>query len=434
MSNPECIEFLVGAEKGLREVLTAAEVMPLLRAAVAAGADRALLRTGGEVLWQWPQDAAAAPGSQPCRAEVLPLWLEGETVGEVCVEGALTHPVLGALAQMLAAALNSAIHANLKRMLTTEIHTQVVNQSYEELLAANRDLKASEARYRELAENLEIRVQERTAELKQAWVRLLRQEKMAAVGTLAAGMAHEINNPLGFILSNLSTLQKYAGRFVDMLDFFQQRIGACLSAELQEAARHKWRELRMDYLIEDVAELLPQCMAGARRIEQIIVDLRGFAHIDVPEIGPINIAQALRRTLAVMQTELPADARIEQNLEHLPTLRGNGALLCQAFMNLIRNAVQARPQGLTLCIWGEQDAEGVRLVFRDNGPGVAQELRSRIFEPFFTTREVGQGSGLGLTVVQDAVRIFGGRVDVHPAPAGGAEFVLHLPTGEGRDG
>ncbi|WP_305042927.1 sensor histidine kinase [Geoalkalibacter sp.] len=434
MSNVDCLEFLVGAEKELRDVLAASEVAPLLHAAVTAGAHRALVQSGREVLWQWPEDPVVATESPTCLMKALPLWLEGEAVGEVCVEADMTHPAHDALTRMLAAALNTAMNANLKRMLTTEIHTQVVNQSYEELLAANRDLTASEARYRELAEHLEVRVQERTAELEQTWARLLRQEKMAAVGTLAAGMAHEINNPLGFILSNLNTLQKYVGRFVDMLEFFNHRIGACLSADLQDAARNKWRDLRMDYLTEDVAELLPQCISGAQRVKQIIADLRGFAHIDVAETAPVKIAEALARTLAVMKAEIPADARIEQRLVNLPELKGNGALLCQAFMNLIRNAVQARPEGLELTIRGERCADEVCLAFRDNGPGVAADLRSRIFEPFFTTREVGQGIGLGLTVVHEAARAFSGRVEVHDAPGVGAEFVMYLKAGEGGDG
>ena len=434
MVDAEGIEFLVGAEKTLTDVLTVAEVEPLLRAAVTAGAQRALVVAGAQVLWQWPaRDSEVAPPYGTQRA-AQPLWLEGEEVGEVRIEAATAEGIMAAMAQMAAAALNGTINANLKRMLTTEIHTQVVSLSYEELLAANRELSASESRYRELSENLEERVRERGVELERAWARLLRQEKMAAVGQLAAGMAHEINNPLGFILSNLNTLQKYVGRFVDMLEFFHHRVGTCLSADLQEAVRHKWRELRLDYVTEDVAELLPQCISGAERVKQIIADLRAFAHIDVAPGATVDIAQSLARTLAVMEPEIPPDARISAQLNGLPQLRGDGALLCQAFMNLIRNATQARPEGLEMHIQGKVDADGVRLMFRDNGPGVAEELRSRIFEPFFTTREVGAGVGLGLTLVHDAARAFGGHVEVAAAPGGGAEFALYLAAAEDAHG
>jgi two-component system, NtrC family, sensor kinase len=434
MNHGECVEFLVGAERGLSDVLNGSEVLPLLRAAVDAGAVRAQVCAGTQSLWQWPQNVQTMPARPAQSIALEPLRLEGEIVAQVRIEAGKSDSFTGALAAMVAASLNTTIGANLKRMLTTEIHTQVVSQSYEDLLAANRQLSASEQQYRELAATLEIKVKERTAELERAWACMLRQEKMAAVGQLAAGMAHEINNPLGFILSNLNTLQKYVGRYVDMLEFFQHRIGPYLSADLQDAMRSRWRELRLDFITNDMSELLPQCVNGAERVKQIVADLRGFAHIDKPQVAPVNVKDALERTLAVMTPELPADARIHLQLGPLPMLIGQGALLCQAFMNLIRNALQANPGGLELNICGSlRDAE-ILLAFADNGPGIAENMRGRIFDPFFTTREVGQGIGLGLTVVHDAVETFGGRIEVGTSSQGGAEFMLFLPIPGDADG
>lgn len=434
MNHVESIEFLVGAERSLSDVLKESDVIPLLRAAVSAGALRAWVRCEAHILWQWPldvpQDATAITG----HIQSSPLRLEGEQVADVCIEMTQSMTFGDALARMTAAALNTTISANLKRMLTTEIHTQVVSQSYEELLEANRRLSASENKYRELAETLEEKVKERTAELERAWACMLRQEKLAAVGQLAAGMAHEINNPLGFILSNLNTLQKYVGRCMAMLEYCRQRIVAGLSVDLQDAVNAKWKELRLDFIADDMNELLPQCITGAERVKQIIDDLRGFAHIDRLEISAICLTEALERTLAVMQPELPEDAQIHHDLRALPKINGQGALLCQAFMNLIRNALQARPQGLKLDIRGSLHNEEVILAFSDNGPGIAEDIRERIFEPFFTTRDVGQGIGLGLTVVHDAVQAFKGRIETGTSPQGGAEFRICLPVCGATDG
>lgn len=434
MNHVESIEFLVGAERSLSDVLKEPDVLPLLRAAVSAGAERAWVRCGAHILWQWPLDAPLDATADTGSFHSASLRLEGEQVAELRVEGTQSVTFAEALAHMTAAALNTTISANLKRMLTTEIHTQVVSQAYEDLLAVNRRLSASENKYRVLAESLEDKVKERTAELERAWACLLRQEKLAAVGQLAAGMAHEINNPLGFILSNLNTFQKYVGRYQAMLDYYRRHMGVGLTTELQEAVEGKWKELRLDFIADDLNELLPQCIAGAERIKQIIADLRGFAHIDKPEVSALCLTEALERTLAVMHAEIPDDALIHHDLSALPKITGQGALLCQAFMNLIRNALQACPQGLILDIRGSLHNAEVLLIFSDNGPGIAEDIRERIYEPFFTTRDVGQGIGLGLTVVHDAVQAFRGRIETATGPRGGAEFRIFLPVSGAADG
>jgi signal transduction histidine kinase len=315
-------------------------------------------------------------------------------------------------------------------MLTTEIHTRVVNQSYEELLEANRKLSLSEKKYRDLAENLEALVQERTTALKRTYARLIQQEKMASIGQLAAGIAHEINNPLGFILSNLQTLQKYAGRFDEMLAFFRSEVGKGTAAgELKPAAAEKWQTLKLDYILADLPELLGQSIAGADRVRKIVADLRGFSHIDDADEGLVDINVEIERTLSVLTHEIPPCARIVTEFGALPAIVGRPALLCQAFLNIIRNALQARPAGLVLTIRSEFAAGSARLTFADNGPGLAGDIQSRIFEPFFTTRDVGQGMGMGLTAVYDIVTGCGGTIEVETAPGLGTSFILQLPAG-----
>ncbi|WP_432823100.1 sensor histidine kinase [Trichloromonas sp.] len=430
MDNRESIDFVVGEEKRLIDVLSESDVMPLLESAVQAGISRALVVDGAEApLWSAGRETGGLLGKGP-GVLCCPLILEGEPVGQACFVGGSADPgVLKAIAQVVSGALKRLLHANLKRMLTTEIHTRVVNQSYDELKESNLQLSLSEKKYRDLAESLEVRVQQRTEELKRAYARLIQQEKMASIGQLAAGVAHEINNPMGFVLSNLQTLQKYVTRFTDMLEYYRQAVARGEGgAALEAGAASRWRELKLDFISQDLAELLAQSIAGAERVKKIVADLRGFSHVDEMGCGTVNLNEELERTLSVLHSEIPADARILRQFGELPGVKAEAGLLCQVFLNLIRNALQARPEGLQLLLRSELEGESIRLSFVDNGPGVPDEIRSRIFEPFFTTREVGKGMGMGLTVAYDVVNRLGGTIEVQSRPGRGAAFILLLPV------
>ena len=425
--SPENIRYIVGTERRLEDVLRAEDVAPLLREALRTGVHRVIVGDdAGKTLWTSGDGVPATMGEA---TENCPLRLEGEPVGTVKVFGnSEKRDLLKAVASLLSGTLNILAATNLKRMLTTELHTTVVSQSYEDLLIAHRELKASETRYRELAETLEKKVDERTAELKRAYNRLLQSEKMAAVGQLAAGVAHEINNPVGFVTSNLQTLRKYVSRFTEMLAVSREILNGQPPAS--ETFNRKWRELKLDFVTGDVEELLRQSLEGTERVKRIVADLKGFSHIDESELSPLNINRELERTLKIMARAFPGESEIIKDFHPLPNLIGNGSLLCQAFMNIILNAVQAQPQTLQLTIETRYQDGQVRITFSDNGPGIPTEIRNRIFEPFFTTRDVGQGTGMGLAVTYDIVTSMGGTIDVTCPEAGGAVFSIALPLQE----
>jgi hypothetical protein len=419
------IEFVVGAERRLTDVFDETQIMPLLKSAVKAGISLAAILNDKEVpLWTWGKYPLPSNMATETWDASRPLTLEGEPVGTIrFMRGLVNQKGCQILADLIGETLNSIMTNNLKRMLTTEIHTKIVNQSYEELLESHRQLAESEQKYRDLAENLEIRVQERTEELKRAYAQLIQQEKMASLGQLAAGVAHEINNPLGYVLSNLNTLRTYLERIMTMLEHFRSLDGS--------AGVAKWRELKLDFILEDVGELLDQSVSGAERVKKIVSDLKGFSHVDERGDGALDINEEITCTLSVLAHEIPQDAKIVQKFGDIPSYNGKGGLLCQVFLNLIRNACQARPQGLALVIATEHKNDTIQISFCDNGPGVEENILNRIFEPFFTTREVGQGAGLGLTVAYDIVRGFGGTIEVANHKEGGAIVVIQLPsTGE----
>lgn len=424
------IEYIVGADKRLSEVLSGDEVTTILKGAVGAGASSAAIKdSGGEVLWTW-----GIATYDDILSEELPISLEGESVGTVSLqwrEG--DGPRVKGLLVLLREILNAIAYANLRRMLTTETHTTVVNSSYEELLETNRRLALSEAKYRELAENLEKKVIKRTEDLKRTYGRLLQREKMASVGQLAAGVAHEINNPLGFIVSNLHTLGKYVGRYWEMLECYRVAFeDAGVTVRAKELPHRKWRELRLDFITGDSEELIGQCLFGAERVRKIVSDLKGFSHIEDGDEMPVELHVELDRTLNVLAHEIPQDAQIIRDYRPVPVFVCNPALLCQVFLNLVLNALEARPAGLRLTIRTDQVEDSVLVSFSDNGPGIPGEIIDRIFEPFFTTKDVGQGTGMGLTVSYEVITGYGGTIEVENRPGQGATFTIQLPAKRGE--
>jgi signal transduction histidine kinase len=424
------IVYCVGEEHALRDILPEAEAAALLSAASRAGLRGVrVVDPGGKALWGSGDDVPPPGEGDPRR----PILLEGEAAGSVVLPaGAAGGETQDALLALLADALTAMAHNNLKRMLVTETHTEVVNRSYEELLETNRSLSASEQRYRELAGTLEIKVRERTEELSRAMARLVQQEKMASVGQLAAGVAHEINNPLAFVTSNLRTLKKYTERFLDIIARYQRVFeqGGVAQQDRDDLRKHRV-SLRLDAISEDAGDLLRQTLEGTERVRKIVSDLKGFSHVDEEGEAPADMNREIDRTLSVMTHEIPAGAEIVREFSPLPVIPCRPGAFNQLFLGLVRNALQARQEGLRLTLRTGVSGDRIRIAFADNGPGVPADLRTRIFEPFFTTRDVGKGKGLGLTVAYDIVTAHGGTIEVEDTPGGGATFVLQLPIRRG---
>lgn len=429
---PDFIEYVVGAEKRLAEIIARTEVEPLLKSIRRAGAT-------SSVLFDEDRLPLAEAGSEPDfghwqRIE-HPILVEGEPKGLLRVTGQPDNPSLAAMAILLRDAVQLVVTNNLKRMMTTELHTSIVQESYEQLVTANRCLKESEGRYRDLALSLEQKVEQRTAELQKAYARMLQQEKLAAVGSLAAGMAHEINNPNGFIRSNLSTFKRYFERMRDMLYHDQLLIANNTPLQqLHQETEKKRRELKLDFIISDTAELLKQSIEGTDRIARIVADLKSFSHVDELSRSDADLNMELERTLSVLAPQIGSDGTIVRELQPLPPFSCNPGLISQAFLAIIQNALQSRSEGIRIRVASRVEDGKIVIDVADNGCGIPPQNISRVFEPFFTTREVGSGTGMGLTVAYEIARASGGNIEIASLEGEGTTATIRLPLGSSGKG
>jgi len=420
------INFVVGEDRRLAEIISKTEIAPLLLSLVKAGPAWAAVLDEDRVPLCQQGDDISCVQFREIRHELL---VEGEPQGMLVIA---FDPALCSGAEALALlardALQLTITNNLKRMLTTEMHTSVVQESYDQLVETNQNLALSEGRYRELALQLEQKVEERTAELQKAYSRILQQEKLAAVGSLAAGMAHEINNPNGFVHSNLSTLKRYVERMKEMLNHYQLLIaGNTPLQQLREETEQRRHALKLEVVFSDTAELLEQSLEGTDRIARIVADLKAFSHVDESGDSDADLNVELERILSVLVAQFPPHTIIVKKLQPLQLFGCNPGLLSQAFFNIIQNAIQSRAEGLQLNISSECKDDEIVICIADNGCGIPAGNLTRIFEPFFTTREVGGGTGMGLTVAREVVKGFGGSIDINSTEGSGTEVTIRLP-------
>ena len=273
--------------------------------------------------------------------------------------------------------------------------------------------KAAEAKCRELSATLDARVREQTEAIGERQRQLYQAERLASIGQLAAGVAHEINNPLGFINSNLSSAERYLGTF----------------AELRNAvSAAAWAASDLDFVLEDFAELLKDSRGGVERIARIVKDLKGFSSVDQPEEQIVDLNAQLASLLSVVSGQKPEGVTLGTDFEPLPLLLCLPGHLNQAFLHILQNALQAVGDKGTIDIRTRATPERITVRIADSGPGIPAEILPRIFDPFFTTHGVGSGTGLGLTVARDIVLAHGGSLSVLNLIEGGAVAIVELPV------
>ncbi len=367
----------------------------------------------GETVWE-----NGKPTSDPEIA--LQLTVGIDVVGRL-VTSARQRQQAGLAVQWLDIVLASA----LRYQMAADLHLEAVHADYEALEAKHAALQASEDRYRILAEELERRVQAQVSVIEHAQRKLFQSAQMAAIGSLAAGMAHEINNPIGFIRSNLGTAASHLEQLATILVAFRRGDAAMAQAD--------WARSDIDYVMADFGELLSESAAGADRIARIVSSLKAFACVD-RAVGPTDLNEAVRAASSLVREQLPDGISLNIDLQPLPLVPCDLARMNHALFALLQNAQQAcEPGGGAIHISTAVAGDGIRIAVRDNGCGMAETVRGRVFEPFFTTRGVGGGMGMGLTVAHDIVRAHQGRIEVESAIGAGSTLTVCLPWSRPED-
>ncbi len=342
----------------------------------------------------------------------------------------------------LAMALISALVAFLVHRLLREpeVLAREVALRTQELSQANASLQTeivehwkAELALRQSESQLEARVSERTEQLAQANAalheealrqkalveklesaqnQLLQSEMMASIGQLAAGVAHEINNPIGFINSNLGTLAAYAKTMQALID-----AGDHSAAESSD----------MEFIRQELPELLNDTLEGIARIRRIVQDLKDFSHVDDTDWQALDLHRSFESALNLLGNELTPNVEVIREFGDIPAVECLPFQINKVLYNLLLNAVQAVAGRGTIRISTRQEADWIVAEISDTGSGIPESLQARIFEPFFTTRPVGKGTGLGLSLAYSIVKRHGGRLEVVSQPGQGASFSIWLP-------
>jgi two-component system NtrC family sensor kinase len=352
----------------------------------------------------------------------FPVKHEGETFGVLLVEQILdsdTKPPYQKINSMIAL-IEKFLDLKHQQIMISEVHDSSLELSYQELLEKNKALEVSEKRYRDLCATLEVRVEERKKELEQAQQQLLQQEKMASIGQLAAGVAHEINNPTGFIQSNLSTLQKYSENLSAMLNEFraQGHTGKC---------KQKWQELDIDYILEDLPLLIDQSLKGTSRIVKIVQSLSRFSHVDKNEVESVDINELLESVIELLWNEIKHKANLKKEFQPLPRIDCFANQLSQVFVNIMVNSIQALDQFGEIAVRTRAENDRIEVEIQDDGHGIEKENLVKVFDPFFTTKPVGKGTGLGLSISYEIVKSHGGEIRVKSERMKGTTFQVSMP-------
>jgi len=271
---------------------------------------------------------------------------------------------------------------------------------------------------KELRDNIK-KLEEANLEIRDTQAKLVHTAKMASLGQLVAGVAHELNNPIGFIYSNMEHLSDYSQRLISLIR---------TASEHPDKFEKEKTEKEFKYIVEDMPKLIKSCEEGARRTRDIVLGLRNFSRLDEAKLKEVDIHEGIESTLALLAGEFKSRIKVTKNYGQLPLIACYPSQLNQVFMNILSNAAHAiRDQGEITITTKQTDPEHIEISFRDTGSGMSEETREKMFDPFFTTKDQGKGTGLGMSIAYGVIEKHHGKIQVNSKLGKGSEFVITLP-------
>ncbi|MCP4720365.1 MAG: response regulator [Desulfobacteraceae bacterium] len=297
-----------------------------------------------------------------------------------------------------------------------------------------------ESQHHELQEVLLVKnkkLDEALKNLKETQAQAMQSEKMASIGQLAAGVAHEINNPIGFVSSNLEALSDYLKDYNTLLSNYQSMADALGKAGVNSMAQtvkahletilQCEKDIEIAYLKDDIPDLLKDCIEGTDRVGKIVADLKNFAHPGNDKQMLMDINKGLESTLNVVANEVKYKAIVKKDFGQIPLVEAWPQKLNQVFMNILVNAAQAILEKGEISIHTFAQGPDVKIAISDTGSGIAPENLSKIFDPFFTTKAVGKGTGLGMNIAYNIIKEHKGNIEVQSEMGQGSCFTITLP-------
>jgi two-component system NtrC family sensor kinase len=269
--------------------------------------------------------------------------------------------------------------------------------------------------------------------LKNQKSQLIHQEKLASIGQLAAGVAHEINNPIGFVRSNLTTLERYLQQVQVVVTVYQQALcdifdneNPAFSAQLNAITEIE-EKVDIDHLLQDMPNIISESLEGTDRVTEIVKGLKSFARTDSDTMEPLDVNACLDNTLKLVHNEIKYKAEVIMQAEQIPTTFGYPGNFSQVIMNLLVNASQAIREFGTITIKTYADEQYIMIDVSDTGAGMDTDTINRIFDPFYTTKPAGQGTGLGLAISLGIIKRHRGHIQVDSEINVGTTFKIQLP-------
>lgn len=304
-----------------------------------------------------------------------------------------------------------------------EIQKKIIEQAKNEI---DRNLTELDIQ-KKLTEEKNTELSEVLKNLQETQSQLVQAEKMASLGQLTAGVAHEINNPINFVSANIKPLKEDLSEIMQCIGLYEQTITKNKLEPYFESVQEYKKNADIEYSILEVGDLLKGIEEGAARTSEIVKGLRNFSRLDQNALKKADLNEGIESTLSLLHSVYKDKVEIIKELGLLPEVDCFPGQINQVFMNIISNAVQAIPDLGTIFIKTWADARSVKISIKDSGTGMSEEIRKKIFDPFFTTKDVGKGTGLGLSISYSIIEKHKGSIEVLSAPGEGAEFIISLP-------